>query len=442
MKDARELGEFVAEAELPGPLTPKPAMVAVVPIDKAPAAYIAAVVSVGSDLAGFLSETGLPDGSSARIIDDSGHVLASSVPGAPVGGVLPVKEIVDQVVAGSAEGTVEASGLDPARSVYSYADIGPTNQTAFSLVGIPSKSAFAAADRQLRANLIAGAIVTTLALLAALAIGELSVARPVRTILATVRRIGRGDLDARTGATVRSGEMRDLAGAVDEMASDLQERDESLRTASDERERLLSELLGAQEQERSRIAADIHDDTIQAMVAAGLEAQLLRRRLEAPDDVERAAKVEQTIQRSIGRLRHLVFELEPPATDVGLEEGIELFLDGLLVDYDVEVDLHTDADLEPTGLARHVLFRNIREAALNAVRHGGADRLEIEVESERGGIATLVRDDGSGFDASERLPVDHHGVRTMRERAEALGGDFHIDSAAGAGTTVSFWLPL
>ena len=280
-----------------------------------------------------------------------------------------------------------------------------------------------------------------LAVLAAIVMSELSVARPVHTIVGTVRKLGAGDLDARTGTRTTTGEIGELARSIDEMAGDLQERDQSLRDAAEEREGLLSELLTAQEVERARIAADIHDDTIQTMIAAGMEVQLLRRHLDEAEAVERGERLDHTIHEAIGRLRQLMFDLEPPVAEAGLEEGIELYLEGVLATTPVDIVVQADGATEPEDVARHVLYRNIREAALNAVRHGGADRLDVSVQAQDGGIVVTIEDNGSGFDASQAPPAGHHGMRTMRERTVALGGRFDIDSETGHGTTVRFWLP-
>jgi signal transduction histidine kinase len=324
--------------------------------------------------------------------------------------------------------------------------VAATQQSVFAIVGIPTEAAFAASDRELRTDLLAGAAVGGIALIIALLLSEASVARPLRMVVATVRRLGHGDLEARTGPVAGGSEINELAHSVDDMAGDLQARDQSLREASEEREHLLGELLNAQEDERRRIASDIHDDTIQTMIAAGLEVQLLRQDLAgggaAGDDTEgRARDVERTIQGSVGRLRHLMFELEPPHSEEGLEASIELYLDAVLAATSVVVEVISDGAQEPSGAARQVMYRNIREAAVNAVRHGGASRVTVELHAEEGGLAVDVTDDGSGFDSSVEPPMGHHGLRTIQRRTEALSGRFRVDSAPDRGTTLSFWLP-
>lgn len=87
-----------------------------------------------------------------------------------------------------------------------------------------------------------------------------------------------------------------------------------LRTANDRR-RLLARLVQAQEEERQRIASDIHDDTIQKMTAVGMRVETLRRRIDEPQALRSIEQLQETVQLSIGRLRHLMFELRPPSLD-------------------------------------------------------------------------------------------------------------------------------
>jgi signal transduction histidine kinase len=441
VQDALQLGEFVGEIEPEGVVVPSPVLMATLPIADDTVGLVIAALEVGADLDVFVEDIGLPPGSTAGIIDDRGTIVASTLAEDVPGETWSVTEIVDQVSIGSAEGTVTAEGADGVTRVYSYADVEGSNQTVFSVVGVPTSEAFATANEQARTNLIAGGIVAVLAVLAAIVMSELSVARPVHTIVGTVRKLGAGDLDARTGTRTTTGEIGELARSIDEMAGDLQERDQSLREAAEEREGLLSELLTAQEVERGRIAADIHDDTIQTMIAAGMEVQLLRRHLDEGEALERGDRLDHTIHEAIGRLRQLMFDLEPPLAEAGLEEGIELYLEGVLATTPVDIVVQADGATQPEEVARHVLYRNIREAALNAVRHGGADRLDVNVQAQDGGIMVTIEDNGRGFDASQAPPAGHHGMRTMRERTVALGGRFDIDSEAGHGTTVRFWLP-
>jgi PAS domain S-box-containing protein len=215
-----------------------------------------------------------------------------------------------------------------------------------------------------------------------------------------------------------------------------------LRRTMDDRRRLLMRLEHAQEEERRRIAADIHDDSIQVMSAADLRAQALARAIDDPELRARAVDLQETIRGSVERLRHLLFELRPPSLDrEGLVAALRSYTSHL-DDPPVEVD--GELGEEPPRDIRALLFRIAQEAVTNARKHAGAAVVRIRVRSEEGGVRLLVEDDGSGFDVEAAGQADpgHIGLPTMTERAELAGGRFRIDSERGRGTVVDAWLPL
>ncbi len=225
----------------------------------------------------------------------------------------------------------------------------------------------------------------------------------------------------------------------------LQRSVEMLRRTMDERRRLLGRLEEAQEEERKRIAADIHDDSIQVIGAADLRVQVLQREITDPGQGEALADIHDTMQLAIERLRHLLFELRPPALDrEGLVATLRLYLDQADPDERLEFELDDRLDGEPPSETRAVLFRLAQEAVTNARKHANATTLRLFLSSEDGGVLLRIADDGRGFDLAEiAAPMPGHlGVPTMIERAEFAGGWCRVDSKPGEGTTVESWIPL
>jgi signal transduction histidine kinase len=439
-------GGFAAGPEFAGDLSPTPALLAVLPVEGiAPVAQVATLIDPTGTIATFVAEVGLSADAAVSLVDSEGRVLSSTSADDPAGEVVPMEPLVDQLATGAVEGTATAEGADGVERIYGYADVDATNQSVYAIVGLPTEAAFAPIARELRIDILALTLVGSLAILLALVLSEASVVRPVGDVIETVRRIGGGDLGARTTRRAARGEIGDLARSIDDMAEGLQVRERSLRVAAAERERLLDELLSAEEEERRRIASDIHDDTIQMMAAAGLEVGTLRRALAVADADQslrdKAETVERSVYDAVRRLRHLMFELEPPRSDDGLQAGIERYLAAVLSSTPVVVEVDVDGATEPAGVTREVMYRNIREAAINATRHGDARRVTVSVRSEDDGLGVRVVDDGHGFDATRPPPAGHLGVVTMRRRTESLAGTFSIESAPGDGTMVSFWLP-
>lgn len=216
-----------------------------------------------------------------------------------------------------------------------------------------------------------------------------------------------------------------------------------LRRTIQQRRDLAQKVETAQEEERRRIAADIHDDSIQVMSAVDLRLALLAER---PETITTAAigELRSTVNESIERLRSLVFELRPAALD---REGLVVAIDQYMSyaakaagwNYEVIDELTHEPGLE----LRVSLYRIVQEAVTNARKHADARGVTVRVSTAGDGVTVLVADDGTGFDThGVDTPVPGHlGLATMIERAELIGGWCRVSSEADAGTTVECWLP-
>jgi len=220
---------------------------------------------------------------------------------------------------------------------------------------------------------------------------------------------------------------------------------EELRRLDAERRRLLASLVRAQEEERRRIATDIHDDSVQVMTALTLRLDLLRRRSGDPELARELEEVAETARGAIARLRHLMFELRPPALDRdGLASALRLYLDQVGSEHGLDVLLDDRLAAEPGTEARTILYRIAQEALTNVAKHAQASRVEVELETRGEGVLLRVRDDGRGFSPEqvERAGEPWHvGLTAMRERAEMAGGWCRVESQPGAGTRVEVFVP-
>jgi PAS domain S-box-containing protein len=230
-----------------------------------------------------------------------------------------------------------------------------------------------------------------------------------------------------------------------ETEDDLRKTLRQLHRLSDERQRLLGRLVVAQEEERQRLAGDIHDDPIQVMAAAAVRLDMVERAAIGTAAGETLERTAETVQQAIDRLRNLVFELRPPALDrEGLAAAIRQYLDQLASAAGIDVALQDDLPAEPPREIRTAAYRIVQEALTNVRKHAGARSVRVDLQWRDGGIATVVTDDGVGFragaDPSTPRP-GHIGLQSMRERAEALGGWWRIESRPQGGTRMEFWLP-
>jgi signal transduction histidine kinase len=233
-----------------------------------------------------------------------------------------------------------------------------------------------------------------------------------------------------------------LEEQVQERTKELSESLFDLRLADDEKRRLLARLVVAQEDERQRVANDIHDDPLQKLAAAKMRLQLLWRRTTDQESVVMIDKLAEIIGSTILSMRHMIFELRPTVLDEdGVGEALIQYLETMCDGLAFEVDDRLIQ--EPPDELRVILYRIAQEALANVRKHAKASRVHVVLEDSDGGYLVRVEDDGVGFDPPEMLrsAPGHLGLSAMRERAEMVGGRCTVRSLRDSGTSVEFWLP-
>lgn len=241
----------------------------------------------------------------------------------------------------------------------------------------------------------------------------------------------------------------DLLAEKGSLESQVRDRTAELRESSARREALFQRLVTAQEEERRRVAADIHDDTIQTLAALGIRLELARRQADTDDLARELDLAIATVHAATRGLREMLFQLHPAILDRdGLEAALradaERAAAGSGDDPAPAVGLSVTLDAEPAHETRVTIYRIAQEALRNARRHAGASHVRIEVRSDDGGIRLVVADDGRGFDTAlaRRPRTGHLGLSAMRERAELAGGTWTVESSPGAGATIEAWIPI
>ena len=227
------------------------------------------------------------------------------------------------------------------------------------------------------------------------------------------------------------------------------ESEDRLRASLDEvrqmieQRRDLAQLLEtAQEEERRRIAADIHDDPIQVMSAVDMRLQLLLDRPERVDAHE-IGELAEELRSAIDRLRNLLFELRPVALDIeGLTPAIGMYLEHSAKDTGWTWEIIDELEYEPMPEARVTFYRIAQEAVANVRKHANATRVEVRLSSRDGGLLLRIEDDGDGFNPKETPLPGHLGLATVTERAELAGGWCRIQSRLGVGSVLECWMPL
>jgi signal transduction histidine kinase len=441
-REAQRRGRFVMGDIGVGPLSSTEVLITSHPVTRRGGSR-PSVLFAGLDvrrLASFTALSDPPRDTAFVVLDDRGTVVAR-VPQADelIGHRLPDRPLVETVLR-ERQGTAEVRGLDDVEQIHAFAPVGGlAGDHLFITAGRASASVFADPNADLRRFLLLAGLGLLLALFLSWLATKLLLQRWTSAVVDSARRFGAGDLTARAPMPPQGfGELTDVAQALNSAAEDIERRQA-------EQARLLAELVAAEEETRRRIAVDIHDDTAQAVAAAGLRIDALVADLNDPDAREVAANARQSLADANRRLRRLLFELRPPALDeAGLSTALELFLaDSVSHDgFDWRVDNRLDA--EPSPEVRAILYRVALEALTNVRKHANAGVVEVLLERRGAGVAVRVRDDGAGFDLpAPDAPAEpgHIGLVSMRERAEAAGGRFSLSSTLGKGTIVDFWIP-
>jgi signal transduction histidine kinase len=226
---------------------------------------------------------------------------------------------------------------------------------------------------------------------------------------------------------------------------DLRQSVAALRRSDDERRRLLDRMFAVQEEERHKIAGDIHDDSVQVMAAAALRLDMLRTKVQDPEQLGMIDRLTTTVRTSIDRLRRLMFELRPPALDrEGLAAAVQTYLGRVEEESEMDTELMNLLTEEPPERVRLVLYRVVQEAMTNARKHSEAKLVSVRLEDKDDSVIATITDDGRGFEMGDSIesPAGHLGISAMRERTTQAGGQLSLRTAPGEGTTVEVRLPL
>lgn len=210
--------------------------------------------------------------------------------------------------------------------------------------------------------------------------------------------------------------------------------------------RLLAKLIGAREEERKRLATELHDDTIQVLAAALLHVDRIAD-AEGEPEPELVARLRGTLETAIGKARATMVRLRPPVLDAkGLRPALEQQLDQVR-EVGIGAELVWDLSGRLDEQVELLLFRTLQEALRNVRKHARATRVEVEVheQPEEDRVVGIVIDDGEGFKVDEVLPKaihgGHIGLHSMIEQAATAGGRVEIDSTPLGGTRLRVSIP-
>src|SRR3954471_16841657 len=200
-------------------------------------------------------------------------------------------------------------------------------------------------------------------------------------------------------------------------------------------------VLRAQEEERKRVARDLHDEVNQALTAILLRLQALMQDAHSAEVERELSQLKRLVNQAMEELLQLARQLRPSALD---DHGLVPALEGQVrrfgEQHGIGANLRTRGEADSLGDDQQlVVYRVAQEALANVARHSGASRVDVDLTTRDGGLDLCVRDNGSGFDTDG--PPTGLGLNGMAERARLVGGELSVYSEPGSGTSVTLHVP-
>ncbi|MGH2544901.1 MAG: ATP-binding protein [Ardenticatenaceae bacterium] len=285
-------------------------------------------------------------------------------------------------------------------------------------------------------------IVGLLLVLVIISTGTNRLTDPIRELVDQTQQLAHGELVGLVeGGSID--EMRALSAAFNEMADRVARYRAGLQS-------YVAAITQSQEEERKRIARELHDDTVQSLIALGRRLELLSRSLENPvDAAKQLYQLEQMLAQTVQEVRQFSRDLRPLLLeDLGLEAAIRQMLREIERLDAVETTLTIAGEMPVGGLDDELevtLYRIAQEALNNTRKHAGASRVGVILAYEAANVRLNVRDDGCGFAPSETSDLAQQGsfgLMGIRERAKLFGGRVEIQSTPGEGTEIEINLPF
>jgi PAS domain S-box-containing protein len=226
--------------------------------------------------------------------------------------------------------------------------------------------------------------------------------------------------------------------------SDVKRVEQELRTSSEQSRNLAARWLLGREEERTRIAREIHDELGQSLTAVKIDVAWLASRLPR-GDVAMLERVRTTLALAdsiIQSVRRISTELRPGILDLGLDAAVEWQAQEFQTRTGIRCNLRLLTEEAFAPDISTAMFRILQETLTNVARHAKATRVEVVKQKLRDRLVLRIRDNGLGFDPEDPSISKSLGLLGMRERAAMLGGGVEIASGPGKGTSVTAWVPL
>jgi signal transduction histidine kinase len=404
------------------------------PADDAVGALVGVFQLKNQQLGGDIRRLRIGDKGVAYLVDRQGRAIYH--PDATLlGKDLRREAVVQRVLQGDQNALVADAGGE--QVVYGYASV------AASGWGLITRESFVTLTAPVRPYLGTALLVLGLGLILGLfwlPLGARRITEPINRLASQAARLAAGaDVAHVDGGSIR--ELQTLAAAFNDMAQQIAASRAAQRS-------YVAAVTRTQEEERRRIARELHDGTVQALVAVGRRLEYLEGAAQEPESVSQLTALRHQVGDAAAEVRRFSRELRPLVLeDLGLAPALRFLANQLQEQEGIEVNLAVRGALSGlNGDQELVLFRIFQETLTNISKHAQATVVNALVESDAEGVLLQVSDNGRGFNqpisTNEFARSGHFGLMGIQERAQLLGGRLELQSQPGQGTTVRVWLPV
>lgn len=271
--------------------------------------------------------------------------------------------------------------------------------------------------------------------------GAQRVIRPIADLAARSRLVATGDYDVRaTLSNIR--ELRDLASDFNQMVEQIASYQAGLRE-------YVAAITHSQEEERKRVARDLHDDTVQSLIAIGQRIELAREAITEDSDTarEQLRELRKMVTHTIHNVRQFSRDLRPTVLeDLGMVPALQYLVNELTQQGSIDITLEVEG--KPDGLPSELevaIYRIVQEALTNVRKHAQASHANVQARFLAGRVIITVKDNGVGFvvpeETTDLVKMGNLGLMGLRERTQLFGGQMEVTSEIDQGTTLRVVLP-
>ena len=266
--------------------------------------------------------------------------------------------------------------------------------------------------------------------------------RPILELVNATKSVAKGDFTPRVPRWADD-EIGDLAEAFNAMTEGLARTDELRHEREVLRRQLLEKVITTQEDERRRIARELHDSTSQSLTSLIVGLRMMETNCAQCASPTKATDLRQVASRTLDEVRDLSMRLRPRVLDdLGLAAALERLVSEWQSRNKIPVDVVIQLSERLPGEVETALYRIAQETLTNIARHAKAKSASILIEKHGDTVRAIVEDDGVGFDANMNQGERHLGLLGMRERAELLNGTLTVESDPAHGTSIFIEIPL